>query len=192
MSSLENVDLNVEVKLTHSLEDRLAGVNISFDVERGVLTNHLSDRLTEFLRSGFVFRRNRDRDNGIRKYHWLKCGRILWITKGVTGLHVFQTDEGNNVASLSAVEFLARVRMHLHNTTDTLGLTGEGVEDGVTLIQFAGVNAVKVRAPYWSSMILKASAAQRAVRIHFSEARRSPFLRGQPQAGLEPRSDVGR
>ena len=47
--ALQDVDFNVEVKLTHSLENGLAGIVVGFDAERRILPDHLADRVAEFL-----------------------------------------------------------------------------------------------------------------------------------------------
>ena len=57
-----------------------------------------------------------------------------FVAKGVTGLNVLETNEGDNVTRLGGIDFGAVVGVHFDNTADTLCLSGEGIEDGVTFL----------------------------------------------------------
>ena len=58
----------------------------------------------------------------------------------MTGLDVLESHKGYDVTRLSAIEFDSIISTHFHNTADTFGLTGEGVEDGRSFREFTGVN----------------------------------------------------
>ena len=141
VGALEDVDLNVEVKLTHSLEDGFAGLFVGFDTEGGILFDHLADGDTEFLGLALVLGLNGEGDDGLREDHGLEGGGVVFVGQGVSGLDVLETHEGNDVTCLAAVALFGVVGMHLHDTADALGLTGEGVEEGVAFLESSGIDA---------------------------------------------------
>src|SRR5690606_28824813 len=59
------------------------------------------------------------------------------------GLNVLHAHNGDDVARGSEGQFVTVVSVHFHHTANTLGLAGERVEDGVTLVQVTGVDAAE-------------------------------------------------
>ncbi len=49
MSTLENIDLDIQVQLSHTFKDGLATLFIGFNMERGIFLNHLTQGDTHFL-----------------------------------------------------------------------------------------------------------------------------------------------
>ena len=164
--ALEDVDLNVEVKLTHPFENGLTGFRIRLNVERGVLTNHLCDGITQLFRGAFILRRNSHGNHRIGENHRFQRGRILGVAEGVTGLNVLEPNKSHDVTRLGAVEVLTGVGVHLNDTANTLGFAGEGVEDSISLIQGAGVNAGEGQSAILVVHDLESESAEVLVRIH--------------------------
>ena len=82
-------------------------------------------------------------DDRIREDHRLQRGRIFGVCQRVTGLNVLHTDHGDDVTCLRTVDILTGVRMHLHQTANSLGLASEGVKDRVALAERARINTGK-------------------------------------------------
>ena len=66
---------------------------------------------------------------------------MLGIAEGVTGLGVLHAQQGDDVAGLGRVQFLAGVGVHLDDTADAFRLASEGIEYRVTLLDLAGIDA---------------------------------------------------
>ena len=96
----QNVDLDVEVQLTHALDQRFAGVFVGRNLEGGVFLNHLVQRDAHLLGTGLVFRRNRDRDHRIREYHRLERCRIVGVRQRMARARVLHAEQGDDVAGL--------------------------------------------------------------------------------------------
>ncbi len=141
VGALEDVDFDVEVKLAHAFEDHFVRFIVGFDAEGRIFLDHFADGVGEFLGVRLVLGGDGDGNDGIWENHRFKGGRIFLVAKGVTRLDVFQTHEGDDVTGLGGVDFLAVVGVHFDHAADALGLAGEGVEDGVALLDGAGVNA---------------------------------------------------
>ena len=141
VGTLEDVDLDIQVQLAHTLDDGLAGLFVGLDPEGRVFLDHLVDRQTHLLGTALVLRLDRDGDNRVREDHRLERRRFVLVCQGVTGLGVLQADEGNDVARLAAVQFDTLVGVHLNDTADTLGLAGVGIEQGIALFHGTGIDA---------------------------------------------------
>ncbi len=165
VGALEDVDLDVEVELAHALEDHFVGFIVSFDAERWIFLDHLADGVGELFSVGLVLRCDGDGNDGIGENHRLKGGRIFLVAKGVTGLNVFESDDGNDVAGLCGVYFLTVVGVHFDHAADTLGLAGEGVEHGIALLDGARVNAGEGECAELVVHDFESEAAERCFRI---------------------------
>ena len=127
MSPLQDIDFNIEVKLTHSFKNGLTGIKIGFNTERGVFLNHLTQSITKLLGIRLINRRDGERDHGIREHHWFESGRLILGAKSVTGLDVLKSDQGDNVTRLGAIEFGPIVSVHLNDAANTLGFPSKGI-----------------------------------------------------------------
>ena len=100
----------------------------------GSSCDHLADGDAELLGVGLVLGGDGDGDDRIREHHRLERGRVVLVAERVAGLDVLQADDGDDVAGLGGVDFVAVVGVHFHHAADALGLAGEGVENGVALL----------------------------------------------------------
>ncbi len=110
-------------------------------MERGVLGDHLAERVAELLAVGLVARDDRHRDDRVGEDHRLQGGRVLGIGERVAGPHVLHADDGDDVARLRHLDQVPVVGVHLDHAADPLLLAGEGVEHRVTLLEGARVDA---------------------------------------------------
>ena len=134
MRTPQDVDLDVEMQFAHALDQDFAGVFVGREVERGVFLSHLIQCNTHLFGTGFVFRRDRNRNHGIREHHRLKRCRIVRVCECVARARVLHAEQGDDIASLGRIQFLARVGVHLNDSTDALGLARERIENVVTLL----------------------------------------------------------
>ena len=65
---------------------------------------------------------------------------MSWVTECVTCLHGLHTQEGNDVACLSRINFSALVSVHFDDAANALCLTSEGVENAGALGKLTRVN----------------------------------------------------
>ena len=61
----------------------------------------------------------------------------------MTSLYIHHANNSDDVTSLCSRQFSTLVGVHFYHTTDTFSLASVGVEDGVTLVQYTGVDADK-------------------------------------------------
>ena len=88
VGALEDVDLDVEMKLAHPLNDGLAGFLIGVDPERGIFGHELGERYAELFLVGFRLRLDRDLDDRIGEFHLFQDHRFLRIAQRIAGAHV--------------------------------------------------------------------------------------------------------
>ena len=85
VGALQDVDLDVEMKLAHALDDGLAGLGIGRDAEGRVLGSELVQRDAHLLLVGLGLRLDRHFDDRIREFHLLKDDRLGRIAQRVAG-----------------------------------------------------------------------------------------------------------
>src|SRR5262245_18560971 len=120
VGALEDVDLDVEVKLAHALEDGLAGLLVGRDPERGVLGHQLGERDAELLLVGLGLRLDRDLDHRIGELHLLQDHLLLRIAQRVAGAHVLEARQRDDVTGIGFLDVLAIVRVHQQHAADAL------------------------------------------------------------------------
>ncbi|KFM83885.1 hypothetical protein DJ90_5581 [Paenibacillus macerans] len=135
------VDDDIEVKLTHTFKDRLAGFFIRISAKRRVFFRQLAKSNAQFILVGFCLRLNGDLDNRIRKVHRLKNNRALLITQCITRARIFQTYGRRNVTSVYFVDLLTVVCVHLQDTADPFAFAFSRVQHVRTGLQNTGVYA---------------------------------------------------
>ena len=87
----------------------------------------------------------------------------------MTGLDVLEADNGDDVTCLGGVDFLAVVGVHFDHAADALGLAGEGVQNGVALLDGARVDAGEGQRAELIVHDLEREAAERGGRIDDGE-----------------------
>src|SRR5690606_6495326 len=138
--TLESVNDNVEVKLAHSRNNRLTRLFVRVNTERGVFLRQALQSQTHFLLVCLGLRLHRDRNNRLGEFHTLQNDWTLSGAQGVTRSDVFQTHTGSNIARANFFNFLTVVRVHLHQTTNTLTTVFDRVQNRVTGVHHTGVN----------------------------------------------------
>ena len=141
VGTLKDIDFNIEVKFAHTFEDHLVRFFIGLNTERWIFLDHFTDSICKFFSICFVLWCDGDGDDRVRENHRFESGRVLFIAEGVTRLDVLETDDGDDVARLCGVDFVAVVGVHFNHAANAFGLAGEGVEHGITLLNRARVDA---------------------------------------------------
>ena len=127
--ALHAVDEDVEVKLAHALDDRLAGVVVLLGAERRVLFGELLDRDAQLLLVGLGLRLDRDLDDGLGERHRLEHDLAVRVAQGVTRRGVLEADDRVDVAGGDAVDRVLLVGVHLEDLPDALLLALGRVDD---------------------------------------------------------------
>ena len=169
VSPLQDVDLNIKVKLTHSLKNSLTGIEISLNAEGRILLNHLTKCHTKLLGIRLVLWSDRKGDHGIREDHWLKSGWIILGAKSVSGLNILQPHKSNDVTRLGAIELGAVISVHLDETAHTLGFTRESVQNGVTLLHGSRVDTGESQSTELIVHDLEGKGTERTICINSGE-----------------------
>src|SRR5699024_3002571 len=139
--ALHAVNQNVEVQLTHTADDGLAGLLVQLHGEGRVLFRQLLDGGTQLLLVGLGLRLDGHLDDRIREVHVLEDDRVSGVGQGVTGCGVLQADECVDVTSGCAVNRLLLVGVHLEQLADALRIGLGGVDDLVAGLHSTGVDA---------------------------------------------------
>ena len=82
-------------------------------------------------------------DHRLGELHTLKRNRRIGITQCFTGRHFLETDTGGDVTRQDFLNFLTVIRVHLQDTPDPLFTSLHRIENRISRLQDAGVNANK-------------------------------------------------
>ncbi|GAD09533.1 hypothetical 66.3 kda protein in hag2 5'region [Gluconobacter frateurii NBRC 103465] len=137
----QTVNNDVQVKLTHAGQDGLTRFLIRLEVQGRIFSRQLLQRQRHLLDGVLGLRLDRDVDNRNRELHTLQNHRISGISQRVTRDRVLQTNERSNVTRTNGLHFLTLVSMHLEHAADAFLVTLRRVQDRVTSVQNATVDA---------------------------------------------------
>src|SRR5690606_35624392 len=98
VGTAQNVDLDVEVKFTHALQNRLAGLLISRNAEGRILGSELRESQTELFLVGLRLRLDGDLDHRLRELHTLKDDGLVGVAERVTRTDFLEACESDDVA----------------------------------------------------------------------------------------------
>ena len=137
--TLHAVNQDVEVKLTHSLDDGLTGFLHLLGTESRVLFSELLNSERELLLVSLGLGLNGNLNDRLREGHRLKNNRVSGVTQGVSGRGVLQSNDGVDVTCGHLLNRVLLVGVHLEDLSDALLLVLGGVHDCST-----GVNGSRV------------------------------------------------
>ena len=142
------VHQDLEVELPHPADDRLGGLEIGRDPERGVFVGELAQRngqqLLVRLGPGFDHAGN-DR---LRELHGLEHDRGGGVADRLAGRGVAEADGGGDIAGVHLPDLLALVGMHLEEPADPGAAPADRVQDGVAGAQDPGINTEEGELPH--------------------------------------------
>ena len=143
VGTLEDIDLDVEVKLAHALEDGLARFLVGVDAERRILGHQLGERDAEFLLVGFRFRLDRDLDHRVREFHLFQDHRLLRIAERIAGADFLEAGQRDDVARIGLLDVLAVVGVHQQHAADALLAVLGRIDDAGAALEPAGIDAAE-------------------------------------------------
>src|SRR4051812_32083439 len=129
------------MQLSHTSDDRLAGVFVRVDAESRIFFSEALKRDSHFFLIELRLRLDGHGDNRIGKRWRLKEERVILIAKRVAGRNVLDADDGSNVTRIDGVDIFAFVGLDLDQTADSIPLIRARIVDCVALGYFTAVNA---------------------------------------------------
>ena len=139
--TLHAVHQDVEVQLTHTADDGLAGLFVQLHGEGRVLFSELLNSGTQLLLVGLGLRLNGHLNHRIREVHGLQDDLVIEITQGVASGGIFQADERVDVTCTCLINRVLLVGVHLEELANALALALGGVSHLGTRLNDAGVHA---------------------------------------------------
>jgi hypothetical protein len=118
--ALHAVDDDLEVELAHAADQRLPGVGIFTDAERGILLAHLAQGEVEPFLGGGVLGLDRLRDHRLVGVDALEQDRRARIAERVAGRRVLEAGGGDDLTCDRLLEALALVRVDAEQARDLL------------------------------------------------------------------------
>ena len=125
----KTVNDDLQMKLTHTGDDRLACFLICMSTECWVFLCKFCKSFTQFALSCFCLRLDSQLDNRIREFHGLQDYRMLLVAECITCSSKFETDSGCNITRVNFIQFMTFVGMHLQDTSNTFFFTFCSVQD---------------------------------------------------------------
>ncbi|EJX07948.1 hypothetical protein EVA_03941 [gut metagenome] len=121
--TLQTVDNDIQVKLTHTRNHRLTALFVSLHSESGVFLSQLRQALRELIKILLSLGLNCNTDNGIREVHRLENNRSRFVAKRITSADILETNASTNITSADNLYRILVVRVHLEKTRYTFLLT---------------------------------------------------------------------
>ena len=129
----DTLDVNLEVKLTHALDDGFARLFVAHNAERWVFLRKAVERLREVHLSCLVLWRNSKLDNRLRDEHRRHGVAHRAVRKRITRRTV-HTEHRHDIARNRLVDIVHFVRVHTDETWNLHLLAVGNVDDGVALL----------------------------------------------------------
>src|SRR3989338_1520797 len=120
--SLHAINHDLKLKLTHALDESLAGFLIGFYLESRVFVRKPFKRVSHLLLIGFSLGLDAHGDNRLREFYRFENDRIVFVAKSMRSLGVFKTDSRGDLAGKNLFYLLAFVRLQPHNTGQPLAV----------------------------------------------------------------------
>ena len=125
----ETVHDDIQMKLTHTADDRLASLGIGFDGEGRVFFGQLTEGDSQLVEVSLGLGLDRQTDHGIGEGDRLEHHGMILVTDGIACTQLLETHCCANVASLDEVDGVLLVGVHLVKPGNTLLLAGACVQD---------------------------------------------------------------
>ena len=129
MFTLQAVDNDFEVKLTHTRNNGLTGFFISVNTEGWIFFGELSKTETHFFLVSLSLRLNGDRNRWFWELDRFKVNWVGWITKSGTSSGFLETDDSSDVTSGNLRNFFTLISEHTDETTNTFLIAGSSIQD---------------------------------------------------------------
>src|SRR6266478_2355817 len=134
------VDDDLEVELSHPVDQRLIGLRVHVDLEGRVFHGEARQRLAELLIVGLGLGLDRHRDDRGGEVHRLQHDRLVGIAQRVARPRVLEAHDGGDVAGRDRLDLLALVGVHADQTPDALLLVARRVVDAGAGLERPGIH----------------------------------------------------
>ena len=158
-------------------------------MERGVLSDHLTQGKVELFAVRLVSWKNRDRDHGLWEYHRLERGRVVLVGKRMAGADILQTHDGHDITRLRGIDHASIIRVHLTDTSNTFGLTRSGVNNSISLVNRSRIDSSERQSAEAIVHDLESEGSNGPCPDRRWRIRQTRYLRCPSQAAGEPRWD---
>ena len=127
--TFQTVDNDIQVKLTHTGNNCLTCLFVSFHCECRVFFSQFSQTVRQFVHILLSFRFHSNTDYRFREVHWLKNDRSCFVTQCITSVNILETYTGTNITGTNHFYRILFVWVHLEQTRNTFFLTWTRVVD---------------------------------------------------------------
>ena len=134
--TFETVDNDFEVKLTHTRDNCLTSLFVSFNSKCRVFFSEFTKTNTKFIEVSLRFRLNCDTNHWIWEVHRLEYDLVCFVAKSVTCTDIFETNTCSDITSSNFFNRVLFVRVHLEETRDTFFFARASVEYVRTSFEF--------------------------------------------------------
>ena len=141
MFTLQAVDNDFKVKLTHTGNNGLTSFFIGMNTEGWIFFGKLSKTETHFFLVSLSLRLNRDRNRWFWEFNRFKVNWMGWITKRGTSGGFLEANDSGNITSGNLRNFFTLISKHTDETTDTFLVTGSSVQDVRSGLQNTRIDA---------------------------------------------------
>ena len=144
VGALQDVDLDVEMKLAHALEDGLARFLVGR--ERGTTgssATSLASATPSFSWSAFDFGSIAISITGSGNSIFSRITDFLRVAQRVAGAHLLETRKRDDVAGIGLLDVLAIVRVHQQHAADALLAILGRVDHAGAALEATGIDAAE-------------------------------------------------
>ena len=146
--TLQTVDDDVQVKLTHTWDYCLTALFVSLNSKGRIFFSQLSQTLWQLVEVLLSLRLYCDTNNGIGEVHWLEYDRSIFVAKCITSVNILETYTCTNITSWDYFNRVLVVRVHLEQTRYAFLLAWTSVVDVWTSFDLTRVNAEECQTAY--------------------------------------------
>ena len=136
----KTVNDDLQMKLTHTGDDRLSCLRICMSTECRVFFCKFCKRFTKFTLGCLCLRLDCELDNRIRELHGLKDYRMLLVTDRITCCGDLESDRCSDISGVYLIQLCTVVCVHLKDTSDTFFLILCCIQYIRTGVHCTGVN----------------------------------------------------
>mmetsp|Transcript_37450 Transcript_37450/g.112301 ORF Transcript_37450/g.112301 Transcript_37450/m.112301 type:complete len:411 (-) Transcript_37450:1631-2863(-) len=118
--ALHAIDNDLEVELTHTLNNSLPGLLITRETEGRILLREADEGVSHLLLISFGLGLNSDLDDGLGEVHLLENDSIIFHAESLASGGVLEANKGDDVASHRRLDLSTVVGVHLQHAANTL------------------------------------------------------------------------
>ena len=162
--TLQTVDNDIQVKLTHTRDNGLSTLLICVNSESRIFLCQLGKTVVKFCNISLALWLNSDGDNCIGECDAFENNWMVLVTECVTRAYILETNTGTNITSFNAIHWLLLVGVHLEESANTLLFARTSIIDIRTSFHLTGVNTEEHQSTYiWVCCNLKCKCRSRFI-----------------------------